>query len=84
MLGDTEGCIMQVRGLAPNVITYSAVISACEKGQQPERVLQLLDEMQVRGPTPNEITYSATISDCVKGQQSVRALVLRANELIVI
>ena len=27
---------LQLRGLRPDVITYSALISACEKGQQPQ------------------------------------------------
>ena len=26
---------LQLRGLLPNVITYNAAISACEKGQTP-------------------------------------------------
>ena len=30
--------------LEPNVITYSVTIGACDKGQQPERVLDLLAE----------------------------------------
>ena len=32
--------------LSPNVITYSAVISACEKGHQPGRALELFEAMQ--------------------------------------
>ena len=30
---------MQQQGVMPNVITYSALISASEKGKQPERAL---------------------------------------------
>ena len=34
---------MQTRGLTPNVIIYSAVISACEKGREcQEAPLQML------------------------------------------
>ena len=33
------------RGVAPNVITYSAAVSACEKGSLWRQALQLLDEM---------------------------------------
>ena len=33
----------------PNVITYSAAISACEKGQKPQQALHLPQEVQVRG-----------------------------------
>ena len=38
---------MQQQGVVPNAITYSysALISACEKGQQPERALQMFKEI---------------------------------------
>ena len=58
---------MRQRGLEPDVITYSAAISACEKGSQWERALELLDEMRQRGLEPDVITYSAAISACEKG-----------------
>ena len=32
---------LQLRGILPNVITYNAAISACEKGQQPQQALHL-------------------------------------------
>jgi pentatricopeptide repeat protein len=55
---------MHGRGLDPNVFTYSAAISAaisaCEKGQQPERALELLAEMQGQGLKPDVITYFAS------------------------
>ena len=62
----------------PNVITYDATISACEKGHQPERALDLLAEMQRRDQEPDVIKYNATTSACEKGQQSERALALLA------
>ena len=31
---------MQQHGIAPNVIIYNALISALEKGKQPERALE--------------------------------------------
>ena len=60
----------------PDVITYNAAISACEKGRQWKRALELLEEMANRGLEPNVITYSAAISACEKGGQWKRALKL--------
>ena len=59
---------MQQQGIAPNIITYSALISACEKGKQPERALEIFDKMQQQGIVPNIITYNALISACEKGK----------------
>ncbi|CAK0798080.1 unnamed protein product, partial [Prorocentrum cordatum] len=39
---------MRAGGVRPNVITYSALISACERSGQPERSLELLQEMKER------------------------------------
>ena len=58
---------MQRHGVVPNVITYNALISACEKGKQPERALGVLEAMQQQGLEPNAITYNALISSCEKG-----------------
>ena len=57
-----------------DVITYSALISACEKGKQPDRALELFEAMKQQGVIPNTITYSALISACEKGKQLERAL----------
>ena len=35
--------------MEPNVITFNALISACEKGKQYARALQQFEEMQRRG-----------------------------------
>ena len=43
-------------------VTYSALISACEKGKQPERALELFEAMQRQGLVPDVITYNALIS----------------------
>lgn len=67
---------MQLKGLAPNMISYSAAISACSKGGCWERALQLLQEMRRAGHSPNVISYSAAISACDKGGQWERALAL--------
>ena len=60
---------MKQQGMVPNVITYSALISACEKGKQPERALELFEAMKRQGVVPNVITYNALISACEKGKQ---------------
>eukprot|EP00973_Karenia_brevis_P071854 9985775-Karenia_brevis.AAC.1 len=53
-------------GLLPDMITFSAAISACEKGGQWERVAPLLDEMRRKDLVPNVISFSAAISACEK------------------
>jgi len=65
---------MQRRGLEADVITFSAVISACEKGKQPEQALQLFEEMRRRVLEPDVITFSAVISAREKGKQPEQAL----------
>ena len=63
----------------PDVISYSAAISACEKAAQCERALEILDEMKRRGVAPNVFSYSAAISACEKGGRWERALALLAE-----
>ena len=60
---------MRAYGLKPDVISYSAAISACER---PERALELLSEMRDHGLEPDVIAYSAAISACEKGLQPTR------------
>ena len=57
-----------------DVITYSAAISACEKGQQWRLALGLLAEMAFVKVAKHVITYSAAISACEKGHQWQPAL----------
>ena len=47
---------MQDQGLVPDVITYNAAISACEKGSQWQQALKLLAEMQGQGLEPDLCT----------------------------
>jgi pentatricopeptide repeat domain-containing protein 1 len=51
----------QAKGLEPDVITYNATTSACKKGGQWEKALQLLEEMRAKGLEPDVITYAAVI-----------------------
>jgi len=60
---------MQRQDVVPNVITYSASISACEKGKQPQFAVEMLHAMQRQDVVPDIITYNALISACEKGKQ---------------
>ena len=62
--------------MVPDIITYNALISACENGNQPERALELFEAMQRQCMVPNIITYNVLISTCEKCQQPERALEL--------
>ena len=42
--------------LAPNVITYSAAVRSCEKGQQPHTAMIVLTSIQCQDVAPNIIT----------------------------
>ena len=58
---------MPGRRLKPEVISYSASISACEKGLQWVRALSLVREMPSRRLELEVISYGASISACEKG-----------------
>ena len=60
---------MMRQGVIPDAITYSALISACEKGKQPEQALLVFASMEQQGVVPDEITYGALISACEKGKR---------------
>ena len=53
-------------------ITYSALISACEKGKQPELALQVFEATQQQGVEPHVFTYSILISACEKGNAATK------------
>ena len=65
---------MSWQAVVPGVITYSALINACEKGKQPERALEVFEAVKRQGVVPNTITYSTLISACEKGKQPEQAL----------
>jgi len=58
----------------PNVVTYSALISACEKDNQPRKALEFFKTMQQQGVVSTVITYNALISACEKGDEFEHAL----------
>ena len=55
--------------MVPNAISYNALISACEKGKQLERTLEVFVAMEQQGMAPNAIISSALISACEKGNR---------------
>merc|ERR1712150_441265 len=60
----------------PDVVTYNASISACEKGEQWALALHILAEMELHKLQPNDITYNALCSACTRGQQWALSLYL--------
>ena len=63
------------------MVTYSAVISACEQGQELRRAFDVCAEMRRQALEPNMVTYSALISACEKGQGLRRAFDVCAEML---
>ena len=59
---------MPLREAIPNEVTYGATISACGRGEQWQRAIQLLSEM-FRFAAPNAIIFNAAISSCEKAGQ---------------
>jgi pentatricopeptide repeat domain-containing protein 1 len=65
---------MQAEGVKPNVFTYSALVTAYEKGGQWERAERAIEEMQAAaGLQPNQTTYSSLISAYASGGEWQRA-----------
>lgn len=68
-------------GICPNVVTYSAAISACEKAGRMDEALVLLNELKAIDSDdpmmqPNVVTYSAAISACEKAGRADHAVTL--------
>jgi len=65
---------MQLQGIKPDIVTYSTLISACEKGEDLTKALQVFDYLQRHGIKPDIVTFSALISTCEKGKDPIKAL----------
>ena len=46
---------MRAAGITPDVISYNAAISACEKGQQWQRALELFEAVRASGLRPTDL-----------------------------
>ena len=64
------------RGCERNVITYSSLISACEKAGRWELALELFREMHTEGCRPNVVTYNSLIAACAQGEEAARCAAL--------
>ena len=51
-------------GLKPNVLTYISLISACEKGNETAKALEVCADVRESGLQPVVITFHALISAC--------------------
>ena len=49
-------------GCAPNVITYSALMTACCAGGRPDAAQQVFRGMRAAGVQPDHITYSTLLA----------------------
>jgi pentatricopeptide repeat protein len=58
---------MELVGLEPNVITYTAAIQSCEVTGDCGGALDLLDMMRSSGIAPNEITFCCLINVASRG-----------------
>ncbi|CAK0868927.1 unnamed protein product [Prorocentrum cordatum] len=59
--------------VAPNVITYNSLISACEKGNNLAKATELFDMLQRDNCEPTVITYNAMMSACARGRDLEKA-----------
>ena len=55
---------MQQQGLMPDVITYNALISACEKSRQPGQALEVLHALQQQSLVPNLVSWDSLVLAC--------------------
>ena len=62
--------------LEPNVVSFSTVISACQKQEDAAAALDLLASMDRSHIVPNTITYSSAISACERAHWTELALSL--------
>ena len=60
------------QALKPDIFSYSALISACEKGQELRRAFDVCAAMLRQGMKPNMVSYSALTSACEKGKEMRR------------
>ena len=55
------------QAMKPNLVSYSALISACEKGQEMRRAFDVCAAMLRQAMKPSTVSFNALISACEKG-----------------
>jgi len=69
---------MRRRGVMPQLITYSALISTSEKGKHPTRALDVFQAMQRHSHVPDATSLESLIPSCSASCQWESAWVLLA------
>ena len=54
--------------MVPNVITYNALISACEKSSHLEQALEFLKTMEQQGVVIDVVTYDALVGNAIRSR----------------
>ncbi len=65
---------MQQANLRADVITYSTLISACEKDKHTDTAFDVFQNMKAAGVAPNVVTYSAMVSVCAQAGRAEDAM----------
>ena len=65
---------MRRQALKPNLVSYNALISACEKGQELRKAFAVCVAMLRQALMANMVSYNAVISACEKGKELRRVL----------
>jgi pentatricopeptide repeat protein len=65
-----------------SVITYSSLISACEKAGQWQLALELFNEMHAEGCVPNTVTFNSLITACAQGAFASLNFCSRATHIL--
>ncbi|CAM9855815.1 unnamed protein product, partial [Ectocarpus sp. 12 AP-2014] len=66
--------MMEVGGIAPDVYTYSSLVTAYARLGDVEKAVKTLSDMSKSGVKPNRFTLSSVMQACIKGGQPKTAL----------
>ncbi|CAN0027358.1 unnamed protein product [Scytosiphon promiscuus] len=66
--------MMEMGGIAPDVYTYSSLVTAYARLGDVENAVKVLSDMAKSGVKPNRFTLSSVMQACIKGKQPKAAL----------